>query len=49
VIAAYGTLPRPPPGSGIDTREEIIRYWQGQSVYPATGCGPHSGSSPGMS
>ncbi|QFZ23063.1 alginate lyase family protein [Saccharothrix syringae] len=38
-IAAYvylttdGDLPRTVPGSGLDTREEIISYWQGQSTF----------------
>jgi hypothetical protein len=28
-----GALPRTPPGSGIDTRQEIIDYWHGQSTF----------------
>ncbi len=28
-----GALPKAPPGSGIDTRTEIINYWQGQSTF----------------
>ncbi|WP_020665996.1 alginate lyase family protein [Amycolatopsis nigrescens] len=28
-----GALPKAPPGSGIDTRDEIVRYWQGQSTF----------------
>ncbi|MEV4530235.1 hypothetical protein [Streptosporangium sp. NPDC049304] len=32
-IASDGTLPEAPPGSGIDTRAEIIKYWQGQSTF----------------
>jgi len=32
-LASDGPLPKAPPGSGIDTRDEIIRYWQGQSTF----------------
>jgi hypothetical protein len=32
-IAADGALPKPPPNSGIDTRDEIIRYWHEQSTF----------------
>ncbi|GAA4571855.1 alginate lyase family protein [Planotetraspora kaengkrachanensis] len=32
-ITADGALPKAPPGSSIDTRDEIIGYWQGQSTF----------------
>jgi alginate lyase len=32
-LASDGALPKTPPGSGIDTRDEIIRYWQNQSTF----------------
>ncbi|MYX33511.1 MULTISPECIES: alginate lyase family protein [unclassified Streptomyces] len=38
-VAAYvyldtdGSLPRTVPGSGLDTRDEIVGYWQGQSTF----------------
>jgi hypothetical protein len=32
-LASDGDLPHPPVGSTIDTRDEIIRYWQGQSTF----------------
>jgi hypothetical protein len=32
-LTSDGALPKAPPGSGIDTRDEIIRYWQGQSTF----------------
>jgi alginate lyase len=32
-LATDGALPKTPPGSGIDTRAEIISYWQGQSTF----------------
>jgi hypothetical protein len=32
-LVSDGALPKPPPGSGIDTRAEIISYWQGQSTF----------------
>ena len=32
-IAADGALPKAAPGSGLDTRDEIINYWQGQSTF----------------
>lgn len=28
-----GSLPKTAPGSGLDTRDEIIRYWQGLSTF----------------
>ncbi|MFB4273938.1 alginate lyase family protein [Nonomuraea sp. MTCD27] len=32
-LTADGALPRGPAGSGIDTRAEIISYWQGQETF----------------
>ncbi|MCX5310584.1 alginate lyase family protein [Streptomyces sp. NBC_00154] len=32
-ITADGALPKTAPGSGLDTRDEIIGYWQGQSTF----------------
>ncbi|MDH2426867.1 alginate lyase family protein [Sphaerisporangium sp. TRM90804] len=32
-VAADGALPKAPPNSSIDTRDEIIRYWQGQTTF----------------
>lgn len=38
-VAAYvyldtdGALPKTVPGSGLDTRDKIINYWQGQSTF----------------
>ena len=32
-LTADGALPRTPPGSGIDTRDEIISYWHGQGTF----------------
>lgn len=32
-LESDGDLPKPPPDSGIDTRDEIIDYWQGQSTF----------------
>jgi hypothetical protein len=32
-LTTDGSLPRTPPGSGIDTRAEIIAYWQNQSTF----------------
>ncbi|MDF6044961.1 alginate lyase family protein [Streptomyces sp. JH14] len=32
-INADGALPKAAPGSGLDTRDEIINYWQGQSTF----------------
>jgi hypothetical protein len=34
-LPSDGALPKPPPNSGIDTRDEIIHYWQGQSTFEA--------------
>ncbi|MET7307197.1 MULTISPECIES: alginate lyase family protein [unclassified Streptomyces] len=32
-ITADGALPKTAPGSGLDTRDEIVGYWQGQSTF----------------
>ncbi|WP_406454985.1 alginate lyase family protein [Streptomyces sp. NBC_00876] len=32
-VTADGSLPKTAPGSGLDTRDKIINYWQGQSTY----------------
>ncbi|MEU0879335.1 alginate lyase family protein [Lentzea sp. NPDC005914] len=32
-LTSDGSLPKTPPGSGIDTRSEIIAYWQNQSTF----------------
>ncbi|MER5864384.1 alginate lyase family protein [Kitasatospora sp. NPDC002040] len=32
-LASDGALPRTVPGSGLDTRDEIVGYWQGQSTF----------------
>jgi hypothetical protein len=32
-IAADGSQPKYPPAGGIDTRAELISYWQGQSTF----------------
>ncbi|GLZ35992.1 hypothetical protein Lesp02_81790 [Lentzea sp. NBRC 105346] len=32
-LTSDGSLPKAPPGSGYDTREEIIKYWHGQSTF----------------
>jgi hypothetical protein len=32
-LTTDGSLPKTPPGSGIDTRSEIIAYWQNQSTF----------------
>jgi Alginate lyase len=32
-LSADGSLPKSPPGSNIDTRSELIDYWQGQSTF----------------
>jgi hypothetical protein len=32
-LPSDGALPRTPPGSGIDTRDEIIRYWHNQTTF----------------
>ncbi|MFP1627905.1 alginate lyase family protein [Streptomyces sp. 5K101] len=38
-LTSDGSLPMTAPGSGLDTREEIIRYWHGQSSYTMNGIG----------
>ncbi|NUL02357.1 alginate lyase family protein [Streptomyces lunaelactis] len=32
-VTSDGSLPKTAPGSGLDTRDEIIGYWQGQSTF----------------
>ncbi|MFI6095480.1 alginate lyase family protein [Lentzea sp. NPDC051213] len=32
-LTTDGALPRTPPGSGIDTRAEIVSYWHNQSTF----------------
>ncbi|MEU6877845.1 alginate lyase family protein [Streptomyces sp. NPDC046712] len=32
-LTTDGSTPKPPPNSGIDTRDEIVKYWQGQSTF----------------
>ncbi|MCX4532523.1 alginate lyase family protein [Streptomyces sp. NBC_00841] len=32
-LVSDGALPKTAPGSGLDTRDEIITYWQGQSTF----------------
>ncbi|WP_218148207.1 alginate lyase family protein [Lentzea xinjiangensis] len=32
-LSTDGALPRTPPGSGIDTRDEIIAFWHNQSTF----------------
>ncbi|WLQ36375.1 alginate lyase family protein [Streptomyces castrisilvae] len=32
-VTEDGALPKTAPGSGLDTREKIINYWQGQSTF----------------
>ncbi|MFJ8393833.1 alginate lyase family protein [Streptomyces sp. NPDC094144] len=32
-LTSDGALPRTAPGSGLDTRDKIINYWQGQSTF----------------
>jgi hypothetical protein len=32
-LPSDGALPKTPPGSGIDTRDEIVHYWQDQSTF----------------
>jgi Alginate lyase len=34
-LPADGALPKAPPNSGIDTRDEIIRYWHDQTTFQA--------------
>ncbi|MFD0368926.1 alginate lyase family protein [Streptomyces sp. NPDC059071] len=32
-LAGDGALPEPPPNSSVDTRDEIVKYWQGQTTF----------------
>ncbi|MET7717756.1 alginate lyase family protein [Streptomyces sp. NPDC005407] len=32
-LSSDGSLPKTASGSGLDTRDEIIKYWQGQSTF----------------
>ncbi|WP_225803625.1 alginate lyase family protein [Streptomyces sp. NK15101] len=32
-LTGDGALPKAAPGSGLDTRDEIVRYWQGQTTF----------------
>lgn len=32
-LTSDGALPKTAPGSGLDTRDKIINYWQGQSTF----------------
>ncbi|WP_327166070.1 alginate lyase family protein [Streptomyces zaomyceticus] len=32
-LASDGALPKAAPGGGLDTRDEIVRYWQGQTTF----------------
>ncbi len=32
-VTSDGSLPKAAPGSGLDTRDKIIKYWQGQSTF----------------
>ncbi|MBT2234497.1 alginate lyase family protein [Nonomuraea sp. NEAU-A123] len=32
-LSADGALPKAAPGSGLDTRDEIVNYWQGQTTF----------------
>ncbi|MFJ3580864.1 alginate lyase family protein [Streptomyces sp. NPDC090127] len=32
-LTSDGSTPKPPPNSAIDTRDEIVAYWQGQSTF----------------
>ncbi|MFD8544308.1 alginate lyase family protein [Streptomyces sp. NPDC059649] len=32
-LTSDGALPRTTPGSGLNTRDKIIKYWQGQSTF----------------
>lgn len=36
-LTSDGSLPKVAPGSGLDTRDEIVRYWQGQSTFAWNG------------
>ncbi|WP_327352886.1 alginate lyase family protein [Streptomyces sp. NBC_01304] len=32
-LSSDGALPKAAPGSGLDTRDELVNYWQGQSTF----------------
>ncbi|MEU1784420.1 alginate lyase family protein [Streptomyces sparsogenes] len=32
-LESDGALPKTVPGSGLDTKDEIVKYWQGQSTF----------------
>ncbi|MFD0077253.1 alginate lyase family protein [Streptomyces sp. NPDC127166] len=32
-LTSDGALPKAAPGSGLDTRDELVRYWQGQTTF----------------
>ncbi|HUR01125.1 MAG TPA: alginate lyase family protein [Nonomuraea sp.] len=32
-LSADGALPKGAPGSGLDTRDELVNYWQGQTTF----------------
>lgn len=32
-----GPYPKAAPGSGLDTKDKIIKYWQGQPTFQANG------------
>ncbi|MFD4141977.1 alginate lyase family protein [Streptomyces sp. NPDC058572] len=32
-LTTDGSLPKTAPGSGLDTRDEIVRYWQGRTTF----------------
>ncbi|MFF0557799.1 alginate lyase family protein [Streptomyces sp. NPDC004266] len=32
-LTGDGALPKAAPGSGLDTRDELVRYWQGQTTF----------------
>ncbi|MEU0373167.1 alginate lyase family protein [Streptomyces sp. NPDC006283] len=36
-LTSDGSLPKAAPGSGLDTRDELVRYWQGQSTFAWNG------------
>jgi len=36
-LTSDGDIPKAAPGSGLDTRDKIISYWQGQDEFPESG------------
>lgn len=36
-LTSDGPYPKAAPGSGFTTKEQIIKFWQGQSTYPESG------------